>query len=176
MVAIRTAGLSFESLVGVQTGHARRCIVSEDYLDTLVHVANARFAENQKRIERFREAFRQILTNASTIDEESKWTTNNGADATQRSLECGEPGWEDKDVRRERKRAEGLRRQEEVKRAKEKQLELEIERQGLQLDQGNSVRRKQGEEGEEGGRLEESGDSAGEAETRAVEMIGNLAS
>jgi tRNA wybutosine-synthesizing protein 3 len=164
IVAIRTAGLSFESLVGVQTGIKRTCIVSEEYLDTLVHVANARFLENQKRIDRFREAFRQRVTITSTDGEGGRThdLAHDGADASRRGLEPGSE-WEDVHLRRERKRAEGLRRQDEVNRAK-------------QLDQENNARRIEGQQkhGEEGGRLEESGEESGDAEADVAAMMGSF--
>src|SRR6478735_3699828 len=53
MVAVRSMGLSFESLVGVETDEkGRRRIVGEDYLGMIVRIANERFIENSKRISR----------------------------------------------------------------------------------------------------------------------------
>ncbi|KAI1823724.1 methyltransferase TYW3-domain-containing protein [Xylaria intraflava] len=93
IVAVRSMGLSLESLIGVQEDGVARCIVSEEYLRGLVRIANERFEENRKRIERFRAAV----------------------------LEAGYPPkkkdgteWEDAQTRRERKRAEGLRRRAEL--------------------------------------------------------------
>lgn len=96
MVAIRTMGLAFESLVGRQVDGRRRRLVSPEYLRTVVRIANERFVENAKRIERFRAAFRDAVE---------------GASAPRRNPEGGE--WEDAAARRERKRAEGLRRKAE---------------------------------------------------------------
>lgn len=95
MVAVRSMGLSFESLVGVEADEARRSIVSEQYLKTLVQIANERFVENQKRIARFSMA----LEAAFAFPKEK-------AD------------WEDAQARRERKRQEGLGRREELRREK----------------------------------------------------------
>ncbi|KAH8886852.1 hypothetical protein GQ53DRAFT_727452 [Thozetella sp. PMI_491] len=98
MVAVRSMGLLFESLVGSERDGKRTCMVSEAYLWRLVSIANERFVENQKRIERFRNALEK---------------------ATSGKLE-GEQ-WEPKEARLARKRAEGLRRQEEARKEKEKQ-------------------------------------------------------
>lgn len=95
IVAIRTMGLSFESLIGFQRSGRRESIVGPAYLETLVDIANTRFVENQKRIERLRLAFRKVI-----VDRKSG----------QRRPE----GWEDAEGRRARKRAEGLRRKAEL--------------------------------------------------------------
>ncbi|KAI6775686.1 hypothetical protein HG530_002444 [Fusarium avenaceum] len=97
MVAIRTMGLVFESLIGQQVDGHRQRIVSPEYLQTLVQIANERFAENKKRIERFQNAFRDAVS----------------APAPRRNPEGQK--WEDAAARRERKRAEGLRKKAEMK-------------------------------------------------------------
>ncbi|KAI0839547.1 methyltransferase TYW3-domain-containing protein [Hypoxylon sp. FL0890] len=100
IVAIRSMGLSFESLIGYQSGDEDdklHCTVSPAYLRTLVHIANERFTENSKRIERFRTA----------LAEATRLSDKNGGE------------WEDAQVRRERKRAEGLKRREELRRQKQ---------------------------------------------------------
>ncbi|OTA95884.1 hypothetical protein M434DRAFT_68507 [Hypoxylon sp. CO27-5] len=100
IVAIRSMGLSFESLIGYQSGGddgGLHCTVSPAYLRTLVHIANERFTENTKRIERFRAA----------LAEATRPLSKNGGE------------WEDAQVRRERKRAEGLKRREELQRQKQ---------------------------------------------------------
>jgi tRNA wybutosine-synthesizing protein 3 len=97
MVAIRTMGLAFESLVGQQVDGHRQRIVSPEYLQTLVEIANERFAESKKRIERFQNAFRDAIS----------------APVPRRNPEGQE--WEDAAARRERKRAEGLRKKAELK-------------------------------------------------------------
>ena len=58
MVAVRTAGLSFESLIGLRVGGENRLVVSPAYLGVLARIANGRFAENARRVERFRDALR----------------------------------------------------------------------------------------------------------------------
>lgn len=127
MVAIRSAGLAFESLIGRVVrpsspppapqdfgsdedddgeggggpGGDRgseeviEALVSEEYLEMLVGIANARFEANTERMRRF---------------EELLFGAGGGGEGM---VEDG--GWEDGEVRRERKRAEGLRRREEVK-------------------------------------------------------------
>ncbi|KAL9577652.1 MAG: hypothetical protein Q9203_007380, partial [Teloschistes exilis] len=126
MVAIRSAGLAFESLIGrvvSSTPHPPlpqdidsekddddgggggeggdrggeqviEALVSEEYLEMLVGIANARFEANGERMRRFEELlFGGGDDHGGTVQEE----------------------WEDGEARRERKRAEGLRRREEVK-------------------------------------------------------------
>ncbi|RBR26505.1 uncharacterized protein FIESC28_00691 [Fusarium coffeatum] len=123
MVAIRTMGLAFESLVGQQVDGHRKRIVSPEYLQTLVEIANERFAENKKRIERFQNAFRDAIS----------------APVPRRNPEGQE--WEDAAARRERKRAEGLRKKAELKAKQEADTskgkdvsEREEEEQGLVLE------------------------------------------
>lgn len=99
IVAIRSMGLSFESLIGLQEDGITKCTVSDDYLDSLVRIANERFEENRKRIERFRTAL---------------------LDASQRPKKKDGTDWEDAQTRRERKRAEGLRRKAELERRDQK--------------------------------------------------------
>lgn len=96
MVAVRSMGLSFESLVGVErriddTGPQKTCLVTSEYINTLVQIANERFAENQKRIARFQEALRTVFSPREPSE------------------------WEDAEARRDRKREEGLRRREALK-------------------------------------------------------------
>ncbi|OAA60691.1 tRNA wybutosine-synthesizing protein [Cordyceps fumosorosea ARSEF 2679] len=90
MVAVRSMGLGFESLVGYASGDGQRLLVPPGYLDTLMAVAQERFAENARRIRRFEEAFREA--------------------AEPRTSSEGGGVWEDAAARRERMRAEGLRR------------------------------------------------------------------
>lgn len=98
MVAIRTSGLALESVIGYLPGYASgkgpeieyeeqvQSMVSEEYLELLVKMANERFEANAERITRFeKELFR----------ENSRHTD----------------GWENDQDRRERKRAEGLKQQ-----------------------------------------------------------------
>ena len=95
MVAIRTAGLAFESLIGVIPSrtldenegeeieeHVTK-IVDEAYLELLVNIANERFKINAERMRRFEQ------------------------DLLKREEGVGDV-WEDSKSRQERKRAEGL--------------------------------------------------------------------
>ncbi|KAF9772199.1 hypothetical protein IL306_010103, partial [Fusarium sp. DS 682] len=74
---------------------------------TLVQIANERFIENKKRIERFQNAFRDAVS----------------APAQRRNPEGQE--WEDAGARRERKRAEGLRKKAELKAKQEAETNKE---------------------------------------------------
>ncbi|KAK5654392.1 hypothetical protein OQA88_7301 [Cercophora sp. LCS_1] len=97
MVAVRSMGLAFESVIGVETedaegGSKRVCIVDNSgYLTMLAQIANKRFAENQKRVARFQTALKAAF------------------------MPKKPPGWEDAETRKERKRQEGLRRKDELK-------------------------------------------------------------
>ncbi len=95
MVAVRTAGLALGSIIGhvceKGTGEEDvRALVSEEYLETLLKVANARFAVNAERIERF-------------------------SDSLFHGNKSSESSWEDPQSRRERKRAEGLEKKDHLK-------------------------------------------------------------
>ncbi|PNY29067.1 tRNA wybutosine-synthesizing protein 3 [Tolypocladium capitatum] len=93
IVAVRSMGLGFESLVGYETpGGQRRRLVPAEYLQMLLSISNERFVENAKRIARFRAAFRDAVRELEP----------------RRNPDGGE--WEDAAARRERMRAEGLRR------------------------------------------------------------------
>ena len=104
MVAIRTAGLAFESLVGVLPNHTQdgadgntseehiTRIVSEAYLELIISIANERFKINTERIQRFEE------------------------DLFKREEGLGS-AWEDSKSRQERKRAEGLAQQQTLQKA-----------------------------------------------------------
>ncbi|QSZ34631.1 hypothetical protein DSL72_007485 [Monilinia vaccinii-corymbosi] len=105
MVGIRCMGLTLESLVGVYHAVSGEgvCLVSEGQLGTLMRIANERFEENTRRIERFRGLLRAAMDPV-----ERRRVGENGED------------WEDAQARKERKRAEGLRRARELKEAKER--------------------------------------------------------
>ena len=95
MVAIRTAGLAFESLIGVipsrkldenegeeDEEHVTK-IVTEAYLELLVSIGNERFKVNAERMRRFEQALFKREEGVGDL-------------------------WEDSKRRQERKRAEGL--------------------------------------------------------------------
>lgn len=97
MVAIRSSGLGLDSIVGFNDpdDEVDRTypMVSEPYLRTLIQVANERFLINAERMNRFQQALkkqvgREMSENTSTF--------------------------EPRDVRKERKRKEGLLRQKEM--------------------------------------------------------------
>ncbi|KAL7930455.1 methyltransferase TYW3 domain-containing protein [Trichoderma chlorosporum] len=98
MVAIRSMGLSLESLVGYQDlDGQRRRIVSAGYFKMLLRISNERFVENTKRIERFRSAFKEAVLEPKSSSAPKK-------------LNPEGKEWEDAAARRERLRAEGLKR------------------------------------------------------------------
>ncbi|KAK5467979.1 hypothetical protein LTS15_000952 [Exophiala xenobiotica] len=115
MVAVRTAGLAFETVVGVvsqsevsadnggeseeERQDVMMSLVSEDYLSMCVGVVNERFKWNDGRRERFREELRKAMVREGLSVAEG---------------ERAENGWEDKDERRRRKRMEGLSRQRDM--------------------------------------------------------------
>ncbi|KAF2263429.1 hypothetical protein CC78DRAFT_544989 [Lojkania enalia] len=99
MVAIRSTGYSFDAIIGYQD----RCgsniaLVDNDYLRTLVDIANERFKINSERIARF-SSFLLKQRMQSQSDESPSFNVSTRRD------------WEDADVRRRRKREEGLTRQ-----------------------------------------------------------------
>ena len=98
MIAIRSSGLALESVVGAcineKEGNAERAvnsIVSEEYLELLVKLANERFKTNTMRMKRFE---------MGALGKETK----------------GNIEWEDSTARKERKRAEGLDRRKNLHR------------------------------------------------------------
>ncbi|KAL8285348.1 hypothetical protein RB600_009676 [Gaeumannomyces tritici] len=101
MVAIRSMGLGFESIIGMQVGGENKCIVSPEYLALLVRTADERFAQNRKRTERFRQALAALRGPAGE--------------------QAGRSVWEDAAARRERKKAEGLRKKAEMTQQRERQ-------------------------------------------------------
>lgn len=108
IVGIRTMGLGFESLIGFQQSGRREAMVAPVYLETLVDIANTRFVENQKRIERLRLAFKRIVIDG-------------------KSGQSRPEGWEDAEERRARKRAEGLRRKAELEGSKGEEAEARLD-------------------------------------------------
>ena len=100
IVAVRSAGLALESIIGYcEDGGDEpviRSLVSEEYLRMLVNMSNERFSVNSERKERFRTAILHGFSIGSPNSTKSKGKTR--------------PGWEDPETRKERKRAEGLMR------------------------------------------------------------------
>ncbi|KAL6721923.1 hypothetical protein ACLMJK_001028 [Lecanora helva] len=106
MIAVRSAGLALESVVGVCTNDDEEdckpgtikpqdeesvsSIVGEEYLELLLKLANERFKTNTQRMKRFeKEVFRKAA--------------------------YYETKWEDGEARKERKRAEGLSKQSQLR-------------------------------------------------------------
>ncbi|KAL1956398.1 hypothetical protein VTO42DRAFT_7381 [Malbranchea cinnamomea] len=100
IVAVRSSGLALESVIGYysQSEGCAKSLVTEEYLQMLVSLANERFKINSERIERFRRKFMELYHRSL------------------RGSSSRRDGWEDPDVRRERKRAEGLRKKVEAAR------------------------------------------------------------
>ncbi|KAG6017379.1 hypothetical protein E4U54_007384 [Claviceps lovelessii] len=100
MVAIRSMGLRFESLIGYEANGSRYPLVKGPYLQTLMAIARERFAENAKRIARFRDGFGAMVLAApkGRINPDGKQ-------------------WEDGAARRERMREEGQRRRKALQEA-----------------------------------------------------------
>ena len=108
MVAVRTAGLGVESIIGhagvhdaMALDHQRvegdelyateyEALVTEEYLGILVGIADERFKANKHKISRFRTCLREAM-------------------ALQSRKEHDAAEWEDTEIRRQRKREEGLR-------------------------------------------------------------------
>lgn len=105
MVAVRTQGLALESIIGYHspspTSNREICTISASELRYLVGLANERFGENEKRIARFRELLKQRVSANSANEGGRRGDGENGI-------------WEDSESRKERKRADGLKRREEI--------------------------------------------------------------
>ena len=102
MVAVRSMGLSLESIIGCAVADSRYplCIVPEETLECLIDLANERFKENKRRTERFRSLLKE-LSSVRSIE------------PRRRGQEGDE--WEDPQRRRERKKADGLVRSQQRK-------------------------------------------------------------
>ncbi|KAF8540054.1 tRNA wybutosine-synthesizing protein [Trichophaea hybrida] len=96
MVAVRSNGLAMDSIIGIldDTGKPQK-VVDDDYIAMLVRVGNMRFKENTAKMAKLTTNLEDVLfaEKKDTLD-----------------------GWEDKEARKARKRAEGLKRQGEVRR------------------------------------------------------------
>lgn len=95
MVAIRSTGYSFDSIIGYQNKEGVNIsLVDDTYLGVLVSLANSRFQINEERISRLRQA---LLAQYEVAPKSTK-----------------KPYWEDPEARRRRKREEGLARQQQL--------------------------------------------------------------
>lgn len=112
IVAVRSAGLALESVIGYceynndDSEPLMRSLVTEEYLRMLVALANERFEANKERVERFRSRLLDLF--------------EMGPNAASNPARRKKPSdWENPQVRKERKRLEGLKRQAERSRQKE---------------------------------------------------------
>ncbi|KAL8773463.1 MAG: hypothetical protein Q9209_001567 [Squamulea sp. 1 TL-2023] len=133
MVAVRSAGLAFESVIGVvydrsvlppilsgigdgEQQHGEQfteALVNEEYLELLVRIANERFKTNIERIRRFEDSLFGGIE-----PEESN-------------------AWEDKQARQERKKTEGLRRREEMKTSRDSYGSIKRDSEDRDIEIGN---------------------------------------
>ncbi|KAF7182660.1 hypothetical protein CNMCM7691_002321 [Aspergillus felis] len=108
IVAVRSAGLSLESVIGYCESSDEeddasskepviRSLVTEDYLQMLVAISNERFSINAERKERFRTSLLHLCLREQACGSRTR-------------PKAKPEGWEDPAARRERKRAEGLMR------------------------------------------------------------------
>lgn len=113
-VAVRSSGLSLSSLIGIIINHSDsdtdtekvQNLVNEEYLHLLVSVANERFVANTERIRRFSE---RLLLGGDEEERIKRGEIKGDNDSKKRVEE-----WEDAEVRKARKRAEGLKLQAEM--------------------------------------------------------------
>ncbi|TID19356.1 DUF985 domain-containing protein [Venturia nashicola] len=109
MVAVRSTGLGFDSIIGYQNNDGNiRSLVTEEYLELLINTANERFKTNNERIERFRSGL-TLFYHAGKA--------KNGGDSGS--------SWEDKDERKARKREEGLAKQKEKLEKERSNMEMQ---------------------------------------------------
>lgn len=106
-------GLSLESILGYHDSvkDTTVCFLSDPLLKGLVSIANQRFTENTKRIQRFRNLLKKGLDVLN--DESGVRKKANGEE------------WEDAEARKQRKRAEGLRRAQVLREATQKHSDEE---------------------------------------------------
>ncbi|KAI9804919.1 MAG: hypothetical protein M1833_006222 [Piccolia ochrophora] len=132
MIAVRSAGLALESIIGgtsqiVGENHTRPgSMVSERYLHMLTSMANRRMKENTSRLQRFHAALRELCSPTESHDA-----------APSHALSCrGTPSdtrdWEDANDRRERLKAEGLRRKLELRKQPKLTDDLPVDQDGLE--------------------------------------------
>lgn len=94
VVAVRSTGYSFDCVIGYHNVAGQNiALVDENYLHTLVNIANERFRINTERIARFRKTLLELHSPVPPTTGSSK------------------AEWEDADARKRRKREEGLARQ-----------------------------------------------------------------
>lgn len=112
-VAIRTS-IKLDVPIGyLGPDNTYRCFVTEDYLNYITNVSFDRFKENFKKLDQLHDAIEKGIINLD--DESSADAVQN--DSKHKSLKGKE--WESIEERRARMKQEGLRRKEELKKAKE---------------------------------------------------------
>ncbi|OJK02038.1 hypothetical protein ASPACDRAFT_58420 [Aspergillus aculeatus ATCC 16872] len=110
IVAVRSAGMALESVIGYceekqdddddESEPVIRSLVTEEYLEMLIAISNERFVVNSERKERFRSSLVEMCSAVHAP----------GAKAKGKARPVG---WEDPAARRERMRAEGLRKKQQ---------------------------------------------------------------
>ncbi|KAI9663253.1 MAG: hypothetical protein M1821_008301 [Bathelium mastoideum] len=122
MVAVRSTGLASDTVIGYRDPSGNlMSIVDENYLRALVEMANDRFRMNGEKRDRFRYALR-----------------NRNGDIRKSSLDR-----EDPILRKERKRAEGLRRQMAERKDKSNQVPRQQKSSGKVIEKGDDIRLEQ---------------------------------
>jgi len=112
MVAVRSTGLAFDTIIGYQDDEDNIVsIVTEAHLRLMVDVSIDRFKANSERIQRFRSALLSSYQSTTGL-------SGNGLAVN--------PTWEDTAARKARKREEGLARQRDLlQQAQAKDSELD---------------------------------------------------
>lgn len=110
MVGIRSMGLAFESVIGYHKDGKNYCMIPNWQLESLLEMGNRRFEDNSKRITRFRALVVELCK------------VMRGEQEREKKGDLGQ--WEDANVRRERKKREGLEKAEAMKK-KADQPEIE---------------------------------------------------
>lgn len=115
MMAIRTQSLTLDCIIGVTTSSTSiHPLVTRDYIKLLLEVCNQRFVENKRKMGKISSALGTVLFPPPQ-----------------------EPStWEDPEVRRRRKREEGLARAEEVRRKKEEARRLKEMEENVDEERG----------------------------------------
>ncbi|PYH79840.1 COG1590 domain protein [Aspergillus uvarum CBS 121591] len=129
IVAVRSAGMALESLIGYceekeidddggESEPIIRSLVTEEYLEMLIAISNERFVINSERKERFRSSLVEMCSADHALGVKAKGKAK-------------PVGWEDPAARRERMRAEGLRKKQQ------QQQQLEQKNRKEEGDGGN---------------------------------------
>jgi tRNA wybutosine-synthesizing protein 3 len=128
MVAVRTMGLALDCIIGYleeePDGQEGRIwtYFPPGYLQQLLRIANGRFEENAKRIEKFREGLGVRFGYVPPSKAAGKVTVANpvvGEDDEPEIVAVESKEWEDANLRRERKKREGLARREALRQQQE---------------------------------------------------------